>query len=341
MRSQSPRVWLVVGDKVGDNAQVATIAAALGWPVEWRRLVFREPYRTGKPKFEASLYHLDQARSDPLSPPWPDLVITIGRRPAMAALWIKQQAGGQTKVVILGRPKRYLEKFDLVVVPAQYCVPERFNVHTLSLPLVRVDKGALEAAVTTWRARLEVLPRPLVAVLVGGATKPYRMDAQVARRLLEQVQAATCGRGTCYISTSRRTPLEVVQALDHYKPANALLYRYGLDRPEDNPYLAMLGLADGCIVTADSISMMVESLRLQKPLAIFPLPIQPARRLRLKPWLLKLVGGRDLSAMHRLLFERGWAVPLGQGEFPYPSPKLEVPDEVPEVVARIKSLLAR
>lgn len=341
MPSCSPRVWLVVGDKAGDNAQVATIAEALGWPVEYRRLVFREPYRIGKPKFEASLYHLDESLSDPLLPPWPDLVITVGRRPAMAALWIKQQSGGRTGVVILGRPKRHLDRFDLVVVPAQYFVPERSNVHKLSLPLMRVDRSAVEAAVETWHERLKKLPRPLVAVLVGGATKPYRMDAEVTRRLLEQVQAATGGRGTLYISTSHRTPHEVVEILASLRPANALLYRYGLDRPEDNPYRALLGLADGCIVTADSISMMVESLRLGRPLAIFPLPIQHAWRLRLKRLVLKLTGGRDLSAMHRLMFERGWAVLLGQGEFPYPPPRLEIPDEVGEVVRRIRSLLGK
>ncbi len=341
MQNSTPRVWLIVGDKAGDNAQVATIAEALGWPVEYRRLVFREPYRTGKPKFEASLYHIDENLSDPLLPPWPDLIITIGRRPAMAALWIKQRSGGRTKVVILGRPKRYLDQFDLVVVPAQYCVPKRSNVYRLSLPLMRVDGSAVEAAVKAWHERLRELPRPLVAVLVGGATKPYRLEAEVARRLLEQAQAATRGQGTLYISTSRRTPPEVVETLQDCKPANALLYRYGLDRPEDNPYLALLGLADGCIVTADSISMMVESLRLGRPLAIFPLPIQNASRLRLKRLVLDLTGGRDLSAMHSLMFERGWAVPLGQGEFPYPPPRLEIPDEVSEVVRQIQSLLGQ
>ncbi|MGH6886369.1 MAG: ELM1/GtrOC1 family putative glycosyltransferase, partial [Geminicoccales bacterium] len=82
-----PRVWLLLGDKRGDNAQVHAIEQALGWRCERKHLEIQEPWTVAKPRVEASLYHVDLARSDPLEPPWPDLVITIGRRPSMVALW--------------------------------------------------------------------------------------------------------------------------------------------------------------------------------------------------------------------------------------------------------------
>ena len=41
----------------------------------------------------------------------------------------------------------------------------------------------------------------------------------------------------------------------------------------DNPYLALLGLADGCIVTGDSVSMLAEVVRARKPLGILELPL--------------------------------------------------------------------
>jgi hypothetical protein len=37
-----PRVWLVIGDKPGDNAQVEIIAKRLGWPFEIKRAI---PFR--------------------------------------------------------------------------------------------------------------------------------------------------------------------------------------------------------------------------------------------------------------------------------------------------------
>ena len=77
----APRTWVILSDKRGDNGQVEEIAQALGWPCEHRRLQMREPYVIGKPRVAATLHHIDPTRSDPLEPPWPDLIITIGRRP--------------------------------------------------------------------------------------------------------------------------------------------------------------------------------------------------------------------------------------------------------------------
>ena len=107
----NPLIWLVIGDKPGDNAQIEIIAEALGLPFAIKRVLPKDAYILGKPRFTPSLYHLDLERSDRLEPPWPELILTIGRRPAMAALWIQEQSGGRSKIVLLGRPKRWLERF--------------------------------------------------------------------------------------------------------------------------------------------------------------------------------------------------------------------------------------
>lgn len=355
--AKPPRVWLLLGDKLGDNAQVRAIAERLGWPGEIRRVAFRERYVQGKPLFWPSLYHVDKARSDPLVPPWPDLVITIGRRPAMAALWIKGQSRGRTKIVLIGRPKRWLERFDLVIASAQYRLPERPNVLHVSLPLMHPDEAAVAAASRVWRLRLAGLPPPLTALLIGGPTKPFVLDERVARALIEKA-VAVAGGGTLYVTTSRRTPAAVVAALQAGLPPGAVLYRWTAGQG-DNPYLGLLGLADRFIVTGDSVSMLVEVVRLGKPLAIFPLPRQPnpvtrfgdrlaARLHRQGPeggamqalgdvlYRLGLAGySRDLTAFHRLLVERGLAAWLGK---PLPPPGRQAPDELPEVVRRIEEL---
>ena len=81
-----PRIWRVLGDKRGDNGQVEMIAEALsrsrGWRTELRHLEMQPQWVLGKPPVAASLSHLDMARSDALVPPWPDLILTSGRRPA-------------------------------------------------------------------------------------------------------------------------------------------------------------------------------------------------------------------------------------------------------------------
>ena len=362
-----PRVWLVLSDKGGDNRQVEIIAHGLGWPGERKYVHMRPGYVKGKPQIGASLHHIDLARSDPLEPPWPDLVITIGRRAAMAALWIREQAAGRTKIVLIGKPHGRLEPYDLIVVSrAENAVPPLPNVLPIALPLMRIEPDALAAAAEFWRPRLADLPRPLIGVLVGGPNIHFRHTGALVDRLLEAVGniVARTG-GTPYVITSRRTPVAVVEALQARLPPEARLFAWA-GEAEANPYQALLALADGLIVTADSISMMVEVIRAGKPLAICPVPLVPFGRL--DEWRRTLVrvifafGGngpgarlrrafarllyrlrlieqtRDFRAFQQLLFDEGFAVPLGSEFVPPPA---ALPDDVPEVQARIRALIGR
>ncbi len=359
--SRAPRIWLLLSDKLGDNAQVQLIADGLGLPYEVRRVYPLERYVYGKPRFRASLDHLDLRRSDPLQPPWPDLIITIGRRPSMAAMWVRKQSGGRTQIVLLGRPKRMLDQYALVIATSQYRLPERPNVLHLELPLMRVDEEAVDDAARRWAERLSGLGRPLTALLVGGPTKPFIFDAAVARSLARQALSISAG-GTLYVTTSRRTPEPVVISLQNELAGKAHFYRWG-DGDAENPYWALLGSADRFIVTGDSISMMMEVARLGKPLAIFSLPrrkgllpelrqglvdrLYPPAGTRVRGGVLQKLGdflygaglvgySRDLTTLHRILMEKGLAVPLGA---PFPQGGRSLPDELPRVVARIKALL--
>jgi mitochondrial fission protein ELM1 len=354
------RTWLVIGDKLGDNAQVRIIADSLGMPYATRRLLPKDAYRLGKPRFRVSLEHLDLERSDPLQPPWPDLVITTGRRHSMAALWIKAQHPA-TKIVLLGRPRRWIEKFDLVITLPQYQVPDLPNVMRLTLPLIRANKDAVARAADSWRSRFAPLQRPLIAVLVGGPTRPYRFDAGVTTELLEQCkQLQARYGGTLYISTSRRTTAAISATLRAQLPPGSVLHEW-TSGGDDNPYLALLGLADYFVVTGDSVSMMIEVADCGKPLAIFALPADWKGRL----WqrlLLRLHGSatggpvnlacrwlgrllyttgaagfaRDLGAVQQQLIDAGFAVPAGD---PFPSVRHSLPVEVTAVSDRIRALV--
>jgi mitochondrial fission protein ELM1 len=358
----APRVWLVLGDKPGDNAQVEIIAPALGWPYERRQLQMLPQWVKGKPRVEPSLHHLDLARSELLEPPWPDLVLTIGRRPSMVALWIAERSGGRTKLVLVGKPSGMMERFDLVIAGAEAQLSPLPNVLAITLPLMRVDPARLAAAEALWRERLAALPRPLTGFLIGGPTGPFRYDDSVTGRLLELAHETARAGGTPYLTTSRRTPPALVETLRARLPAAARLFHWTPDAT-DNPYLALLAAADGFVVTGDSISMMVEIARLGRPLAILDLPTgrlggldQSRRSLtsrlfapgaapgsarqRLAGLLHRshlLTHTRDFRAFHRLLIERGLAVRAGEG---FPPPRNEAPDDLDLVVSRIRGLLS-
>lgn len=358
-----PLIWVVIGDKLGDNAQASRIAEALSLPYHIKRLRPLASFETGKPRFAASLDHFDPRRSDRLEPPWPDLVITIGRRHSMAALWIKQQSA-TTRVVLIGRPRRWLDRFDLIITLPQYSLPDMPNIQRLSLPLMRADSLAAKAAAEHWEARLNALPRPLIAVLIGGATRPFHFDSRTTRDLLQHCTTLQKRLGgSLFFSTSRRTSATVLETLKQRLPTGASLFEWRAGS-HDNPYLTLLQLADYFVVSGDSVSMMIEVADVGKPLAIFPLPASSysrlwqavTRRLHAPPdgalgnRLFRALGrflyrtgilgfSRDLTRIHDALIRGGFAVRCGE-DFNTP-PKTGLPDERQQVRDRILALLER
>jgi mitochondrial fission protein ELM1 len=353
------RVWLLLGDKPGDNAQVEAVVEALGWDCARKTLQWRAPYTTEKPRFRVTVDHVDPTRSAPLEPPWPDLALTIGRRPSMVALWTKERSAGCTRVVLFGKPSGLITRFDLVVAGAEVQLPPLPNVLPIRLPLMRPRAADIAAAVALWRPRLAGLPRPLIAILVGGPTVPFAFDARVSEHLCRHAAAIAAAGGTPYVATSRRTPRAAALALRRELPPGAQLFEW-TPESRDNPYLALLDLADGFIVTGDSVSMLAEVVRAQKPLAILELPLGrlgaldqlrrsllrrlfrsgggPIRRLALatasRAHLLDAT--RDFRAFHQMLLERGLAVRAGA---PLVPPRGVVPDDLPMVTARINALM--
>jgi mitochondrial fission protein ELM1 len=278
----------------------------------------------------------------------------------MAALWLEAQSAGRMRIVLFGKPSGMMDRFALVVAGAEVQLPPRPNLLPIRLPLMRAKGSEIEAAAARWRTRLEALPRPLVALLVGGPTVPFAFDLRVADRLRTLATEIAQAGGTPYVTTSRRTPRPVVAALRATLPQGARLFEWTPDGP-DNPYLALLGLADGCIVTGDSVSMIAEVVRARKPLGILDLPLGPlggidqvrrslARRLfhpesgRLRRLIAAGAGAthvlqatRDFRAFHQMLIDSGLAVRAGEPLLP---PRGAVPDDLPAVVTRIRALMS-
>jgi len=361
-----PRTWVILSDKQGDNGQVETIVAALPWPVEHKYVHMRPEWVLGKPRYRPSLDHIDPEQSDPLEGPWPDLILTVGRRPSMVALWVRQQSGNRTRVVLVGKPSGHMLDFSLVIASAENQMPPLDNFLPTTLPLMRISEADVASAAQDWAERFADLRRPLIAILVGGETNPFIMNRKVAEDLVAIARwvVEELG-GTPYVTTSRRTTAEVVEVLRENLPPEALFFQWQAGSP-DNPYRALLGSADGFIVTGDSVSMMVEVIYLHKPLAIFPLPggwlgsLDQLRR-SLAHWLFNprqsspgdrlrhrlargvfyvdyfkiLCATRDFRAFHNMLVEQGLAVWAGQA---FRQGATELPDDVGKVVSRIRGL---
>lgn len=359
----APRVWVIQSDKAGDNAQLKVIADSLPWPYVTKQMTVRSQFVLGKPTVSASLHHVDEARSDPLTAPWPDLILTCGRRMSMVALWVQEQARQAglrvPKIVLVGMPKRHPERFDLAIMSGQYRALRGGNMMQIAYPFQRIDEGSVAREAEAWHATFADLAKPRIAVLVGGLTKAVRFDAATAAKLARDLREMQRREGgSLIVLTSRRTPAAVVTVLERDLPPGASLYKW-TPAGGPNPYRALLGLADRFVVTSDSLSMQMEIACLGRPLAIYRLPQSMSfgqgaiaallerlmsagplgRAMRSLAKLGSRLGfghHRDISNIHHQLVADGLAVWFGE---PFRLDGKRPKDELPEVTTRITALL--
>ena len=268
--SPDPRVWLLLGERQGDNAQVMALGKALGWPFGIKQLYFDPDCPIPFSKRGASLIGLDTMKTAAISGPWPDIVIAIGRRAAPVSRWIKQQSGGRSMTVHLGRPRDAYYKYDLIFTTPQYGLPPGKNVTNLTFPITLNREEDLDESAKFWWPRLSALPRPWTAMILGGPTTQMRFDRDVGVDLLAKAEAHINGIGSLLITTSPRTSMDVADLMQTQTKVPHFMFRWS--RNEPNPYLAFLKLADAFIVTDDSVSMIAEAVDRQKPLFIYQLP---------------------------------------------------------------------
>lgn len=277
--SRPPLTWLILGDRAGDNAQVRAMGQALGWPNEVKQIYYDENCQLPFKDRGASLIGINIERSDSLSPPWPDAIIAIGRRSVPVTRWIRKQVERHILHIHLGRPRIDLSHFDLVVTTPQYNLPKANNVIEITLPLVAIDAEQVGKAAAKWHERFALLPRPWTAVMVGGPTPQLAFGIDEGQRLTQELSAYAKDGGGVIVTTSPRTPSEVIAALRiglaETLPGRHLFFPFELGG--DNPYLGMLALADSFVVSIDSASMIAESATRQKPLYLFHLPKIPPK----------------------------------------------------------------
>lgn len=369
-----PMVWVLTGDRPGDNSQSIGLAEALGWPYDVKVL---QPYRFVRhfarlPDRFLGLSRLGIRMGNPILPPWPDLVIATGKPLAPIARWIRKRSGGYTRAVQLGGwSALHPDYFDLVVSHAYSALPSHPRRMEITVPLNPVGPERLTLAARQWPNLFGATPRPHIALLVGGTSSSCRLDEETGRRLGEGVRTfAEAAGGTVHALTSRRTGQGPTEALKGSLGHSNLVHAW---QPNwrDNPYLGYLAMADILVVTGDSKSMLAEAVASGKPVYIYPLadrfPEVWSIRKRFRAWVAaRATAGSDdyrgtirppqwlgylcarilsrgivsapdnIRAFHQSLFRLGIARPFGAELVTGRCPVL---NEVERVARRVRVLL--
>lgn len=268
--------WTLTEGHAGMESQCRGLAQALGLAPVVKRVRARLPWDWLPNRWWVAPLAAPTADSDPLDPPWPDLVISCGNVSAPIAAAIRARSGGRTRAVHIQDPKMDPARFDLVIAPRHDGLAGG-NVLQTRAAIHPVTAAQLDAARAVWAPRLAHLPRPLVAVLVGGSNRRHRLTPRVAARLGADLAALARGSGGgLAVTPSRRTGAGNEAAL---RAALAGVPAFVWDGGGDNPYLGLLALADAIVATEDSVSMVSEAIATGKPVFVARLEGE-SRRLR-------------------------------------------------------------
>lgn len=266
--SARPSCWVVTDGKAGMENQCVGLAQALGLEPVVKRVRLRSPWRQLSPFLRIGNRFAAGPGGDPVGPPWPDLLIATGRSSIAPSLAARELSRGRTFTVQIQDPQISPANFDLVVVPRH----DRLrgpNVVATRGALHHVTPAKLAAAAERFGPALAHLPRPRVAVLVGGDNGVYRLTPAIAATLADRL-AELCSRhgAGLMVTPSRRTGAENEAAL---RERLAGLPAVVWNMEGENPYLGYLGLADHVVVTCDSVSMASEAASTGKPVYVVDL----------------------------------------------------------------------
>lgn len=274
-------VWVLTDGSVGMENQGLAVAEALGLPFACKRVRRRGALRHlptwAQTHWPArALLGAISPKSDRLAPPWPRVLISIGRHSVPLALAIKRLSGTRTFALHIQNPKVSPARFDLVAVPLHDKL-EGPNIVTTFGAAHRVTPARLAKAAEALAPQLVHLPRPRIVVLIGGASKAFRFGPGDAKRMGEDLaRLARKANTSLLVTPSRRTGAEnaaIITSCFEEAGIPALVW----DGQGDNPYYAYLGVADVVIVTGDSVNMVTEATGTGKPVYVYPLRGHSAR----------------------------------------------------------------
>lgn len=280
--------WGITDGSAGMVAQVKALAVCMNMSVEMKKILVKKPFVFLPNAVHAAVFKsavfpgfLDVG-SDRLEAPWPEMVISCGRRAGLVAMGMRQQLLKQHSrpvFIHIQDPQMSPRLFDVVVAMAHDKV-EAENVIKTVYALHRVTPEGLAQARAQFVEKFAAYPGPHIAVLLGGGTNKYTFDGAAMRQVIAQLRDVLGqSEGSLLITPSRRTGEENIAMLREAFAGEKRVYIY--DFVEENPYMGLLACADVLVVSNDSVNMMSEAHATGKPIYILNLPghvkTKPAR----------------------------------------------------------------
>lgn len=258
--------WIVSDGKAGNDVQMRGVFETLGLDIAVKSVDPRGVRKFFSPWIGvARAERFAEPGLSPFAPPFPDFAIATGRLTTPYIRELKRRAQARTFTIILQDPKVSLTTADL------FCVPEHDRLRgdnviaTLTAPH-GFSSRRLEELRRNLPPDIASLPRPRVAVMLGGSNGDYTYTDGALDRLEDALRAFTGLGAGLMITPSRRTePAIIARARSAMAGSKCIFW----DMAGDNPYPWFLAHADAFVAPADSVNMTGEPCATGRPVYVF------------------------------------------------------------------------
>ena len=256
--------WVVTDGKIGDEVQCFGLAEAMGLAPQCRLIRPRAPWWWVMPYGPIDPGEASHRPGSPLAPPFPDVLLAAGRRTVPYMRHVKRLSP-RTFTIFIKDPYTGLKTADLIWVP-EHDRLRGDNVIVTLTPANRLGEALFAQARAAPDLRMAHVPRPRLAMVLGGPSVNFAFDADDARNLAALARDAVASGHGVVATPSRRTPAPVTQALrEALEGAPAFVW----DGEGANPYVDILANSDVILVTSDSVNMIGEAVTTGKPVYVY------------------------------------------------------------------------
>ena len=257
--------WVITDGKMGMDVQVRGVADALGLAYEVKHVAPRGLYAIAAPWGPVAPADKFGLEGSQFCPPWPELALATGRASIPYIRALRRRAGAATYTVVLQDPRTGPGTADLIWVPAHDTRRGANVITTLTAPH-SFSAARLAGLRATCPPVIAELPKPRVAVILGGNNGVYTFTPGDDARLAASLESLAALGASFMVTPSRRTHAGLSAAVE---AATATRPRVLWDGRGDNPYPQFLAHADMLIVTADSVNMCGEACATGRPVYVF------------------------------------------------------------------------
>jgi mitochondrial fission protein ELM1 len=192
----------------------------------------------------------------------PDIIISVGRKSALVSALLKKKYR-DVKLIQVMNPNLPYYLFDYIISPKHDNNKEAFAEILLTPSLS--NKELLPSEAKKWPEFKK--SSDILTVIIGGDTKNKKISVESYKIFLEKILPLKTNK-QIYILTSRRTGEKNEAFIKKTVGDNANVITWS-EAKLNNPYLALLYYSKNIIVTADSISMISDSVSAEKNTHIY------------------------------------------------------------------------